>query len=501
MKKLICVFIFLIAWLLNAAAQDSNPAYQKNIEANIRLVESNLCSEIQVDGEPNWTLAERMKFYHVQGVSIAVIRNYKIEWARGFGCADSAERRPVMVSTLFQAGSMSKSLNGVGILKLMQEGKLNLYEDINKYLKSWKFPYNSVSGGKKITTADLLSHTAGLTIHGFPGYEKGAPIPTLPQILDGLKPANTEPVRSAFAPAVKGMYSGGGTLISQLIVQDITGMPYDKFMLENVLKPMGMINSFFSQPPPAKDQKKLATGYYADGKEVKGKYHIYPEQAAAGLWTNPSDLAKYIIETQLALQGKSDKVLSQVTTRLRLTPYQNKAFALGVFIDTIGGQVYFSHAGQDEGFVGRYFGSADGGNGVVVMANTDDAPIVSEIINSVAIVYKWKDFYKPFMTLTKILLDDTVLESYAGEYKNITESKGQYDLTTGSVFTIVKEGHHLKAQAAGQQAIDIYYSAADKVFFPKTSDTDIKFIKNDNGLVTKLVIHQNGKFITCEKIK
>jgi CubicO group peptidase (beta-lactamase class C family) len=500
MKKIFGVFIFLIVMQLNAAAQNGNPVYQKDIETDIRLVVSNLCSDIQVEGEPNWTLEERMKYYHVNGVSIAVIRNYKIAWVRGFGWADSAEQRLVTASTLFQAGSISKSLNGIGVLKLAQDGKLNLYEDINQYLKSWKFPYDSVSKGKKITTADLLSHTAGLTIHGFPGYEKGTPLPTIPQILDGLHPANTQPVRSALEPAIKEMYSGGGTLISQLIVQDITGIPYDKFMLENVLKPMGMSSSFFTQPPPAKDQKKLATGYYLDGKEVKGKYHIYPEQAAAGLWTNTTDLARYIIETQLALQGKSDKVLSQATTRLRLKPYQNNASAFGIFIDTIGGQVYFSHNGQDEGFVGRYVGSADDGNGVVVMTNTNDGQIINEIINSVAIIYKWKGFYKPVMTLTKISLDNAVLESYVGKYKNITESEGQYNLTPGSVFTIIKEGHHLKAQAAGQQMIDIY-PAANDVFFPKTSDTDIKFVKDDKGLVTKLVIHQNGKFITCEKIK
>jgi hypothetical protein len=277
-------------------------------------------------------------------------------------------------------------------------------------------------------------------------------------------------------------------------------MLYDKFMCENVLKPIGMINSSFIQPPLLTKQKQLATGYYVDGKEVKGKYHIYPEQAAAGLWTTPADLAKYVIEIQASLQGKSNKVLSQKMTELMLTPYKNKTFALGVFIDTIGGQIYFSHGGQDEGFIGRYFGSADGGNGVVVMTNTDDIPIVNEVINSVAIVYNWKDFYKPFMTLKKMILDDSVLASYVGQYKNTATSEGQFNLTAGSVFTITKEGHHLKAQAEGQEPIDIYPDKTN-VFFPKTSDTDIKFIKDNKGIVTKLTIHQNGKFLECDKIE
>jgi CubicO group peptidase (beta-lactamase class C family) len=491
------VLLSILTSSLTGLAQEQK--FKDDVKTRIKLVENNLCSVLQVEGQPNWALEDRMKFYHTNGVTIAVIKNFKVDWAKGYGWADVAERRPVTTSTLFQAGSMSKSLNGVGVLKFVQEGKLNLYEDINKYLKSWKFPYDSTSHGGKITIANLLSHTAGLTVHGFPGYEKGDTIPTLPQILNGVHPANTPAVVSAFKPSLRTEYSGGGTIISQLILQDITNLSYDKIMWENVLKPLGMMNSSFMQPPPANKEKQLATGYYVDGKEVKGKYHIYPEQAAAGLWTTPADLAKYIIEIQLSLLGKSNKVLSQTMTKLMLTPYLNKTLALGVFIDTIGEKVYFSHGGQDRGFSGSYFGSLDG-NGVVVMANTDAGYIVNEIINSVAVVYKWRDFYKPFMTLKKMVLDNAVLETYVGQYQNTTVSKGQYNLTAGSIFTITKDGHQLKAQAEGQEVIDIY-PVSESMFFPKTSDTDIQFIKDGKGIVTKLIIHQNGKYIECNKIK
>ena len=379
--------------LISAANYAQNPRYSDSVEKRIGLVENNLCSEKHVAGTPNWRLPERMKFYHVRAVSIAVIKDHKIEWARAFGWADSAEQRPATAATLFQAGSISKSLNGVGVLRLVQDGKLDLYTDINVYLKYWKFPYDSLARGKKITIANLLSHTAGLTVHGFPGYERGAVLPTLYQVLDGIAPANTAAVRSAFEPSLKEQYSGGGTTIAQVIVQDVWRQPYAVFMRDHVLKPMGMTSSTYFQPPPL--QENLATGYYNDGSEVKGKYHIYPEEAAAGLWTNPTDLARYIIETQLSLEGKSDKVLNRASTRKRLTPYIDSSAALGVFINTIGGQRYFGHAGKDEGFVARYWGSFEGGNGVVVMSNTDDIAIVDEVINSVAIVYGWKGFYKP----------------------------------------------------------------------------------------------------------
>ena len=170
-----------------------------------------------------------------------------------------------------------------------------------------------------INVANLLSHTGGLTVSGFPGYAKGEILPSIQQILDGLKPSNTEPVRSSIEPGKSVIYSGGGVTISQLIVMDITNQPYDIFMKENVLDQLGMSSSSFSQPPPDSMQKFLATGYKADGREVPGKYHIYPEQAAAGLWTNPSDLCRYIIDTQLSYNGVLTKVLTPEMTRLRLT--------------------------------------------------------------------------------------------------------------------------------------------------------------------------------------
>jgi len=222
---------------------------------------------------------------------IKLVENNLGDWVKGYGWADVDEKRPVTEKTLFQAASISKSLNGVGVLKLVQDGKLDLYTDINQYLKSWKFPYDSVSGGKPITLSALLSHTAGLTIHGFPGYAQGDTLPSVQQVVDGQKPANTEAVRSFIEPGTRVVYSGGGTTITQQIVTDVTGRPYDEYMQKNVIDPMGMKSSSYRQPPAGTDTSLLATGYKADGTRVDGKFHIYPEQAAAGLWTNPTDLS------------------------------------------------------------------------------------------------------------------------------------------------------------------------------------------------------------------
>jgi CubicO group peptidase (beta-lactamase class C family) len=472
----------------NIVFGQNNATYSKEVQAKIKKFENNLGLWVQI-GNQQFTLADRMKSNHVNGVSIALIKDYKIEWAKGYGWADSAEQRPVTTSTLFQAGSISKSLNGVGILKLVQEGKLNLDSDINIYLKSWKFPYDSLSKGKKITIANLLSHTAGLTVHGFDGYEKGNTIPTMIQILNGEKPANNKAIRSMYESSLKSEYSGGGTTISQLILQDVTGQPYDTYMWNNVLNPMGMSNSFYTQPPPADKENLLATGYYNDGTAVKGKYHIYPEQAAAGLWTNPTDLAKYIIETQLSLQGKSNKVLSPETTRLRLTPYIDSSAALGVFIIKKGNEKYFNHDGSDEGFVAAYYGSMENGNGAVVMANTDNWSLLSEVINSLASVYNWKDFYKP--KIKKVVsVNNEILKSYVGNYKLYRNT-----------FKVTLEKEGLVIWMDSKTKHKIYFTSDTDFFMLEMAGSEIRFTKDKNNKVIGFNIDYNGNKMQAVKIE
>ena len=470
---LACAFLFFIK--TNAVAQTTSEINEK-----IQSVEKNLIPNIQTENDGPMTMQDRMAFYKVHGVSVAVIHNYKLEWAKGYGYADDSLKIPVTTQTLFQAASISKSLNSVGVLKLVQDKKIDLYTDINTYLTSWKFPYDSLSKNKKITTANLLSHTGGLTVHGFGGYATGKEIPTIEQILDGKKPANSPAVRSMYEPGLKSEYSGGGITISQLIVMDVTHEPYDKFMYNNVLKPLGMTSSTYSQPPAGVKSELLATAYRSNGKELPGKYHIYPEQAAAGLWTNPTDLSKYVIETQLALLGKSRKVINQQTTKLRVTPYLNKNAALGVFIDSLqDGVKYFEHGGANEGFRCEYFGSMEGGNGVVVMVNSDNGDIMNEIVNSVAKVYGFKGLNRSKFR-KEIVLADTILQKYTGKY----------EVSPKLVLAVTLEGNKLYGQPTGQLKQQLFPESQNK-FFLKKFDIEVEFVKNDKGEIVKAIIYEN----------
>jgi len=485
-SRYILILPFSLIWLV-AGAQSTKPT--DDVRNRIQLVEKNLIGLIQLEGETPWTIQERMQHYKVHGVSIAVIHHYKIEWAKGYGWANANKKIPVTDKTLFQAASISKSLNAVGVLKLEQDHRLDINKDINQYLIDWKFPYDAVSKGKKITIKNLLSHTAGLNVHGFGGYSNGTPLPTVTQILNGSKPANSDAVRSVFEPGLRSEYSGGGTTISQQIVMDITHQPYDRFMYQNVLKPLGMTASTYAQPPVGVKSELLAASYKADGKEVPGKYHVYPEQAAAGLWTNPTDLSKYIIETQLAYEGKSNKVLTQATTKLRLTPYLDKAAALGVFINDYNGIKYFQHGGSNEGFRSQYFGSLDGGNGLVVMVNSDDGSIIEEIVNSIAKVYQFKGLNQAKI-VKKIAVDGKVLQGYTGKYQ----------LTPTLVLTVSRDGNQLYGQTLNDAKFAIFPETQTRFFVKASFNAELEFIKDNKPQVNKLMWYQGGT-MEAKKIK
>ncbi|WP_345948664.1 serine hydrolase [Mucilaginibacter sp. PAMB04274] len=412
-------------------------------------------------------------------MSIAVINNYKLEWAKGYGLANAAAKSPVTNQTLFQAGSISKSINAIGILKLVQTGSVDLNTDINKYLISWKFPYDSLSQGHSITLANLLSHTAELNVPGFVGYSENDAIPSILQVIRGVKPANSTAIHSIFAPGKRHEYSGGGTTISQLIVEDVTHQTYDRYMQNEVLKRLNMVNSTFAVPNK-KGTHVVATGYYDNGKQIEGKFHLYPEKAAAGLWTTPTDLAKYIIAIQEAYKGKPGTYLNSHFAKLMLTPYLDQRAALGVFIDNFDGEKYFEHDGLTYGFYSQYFGSLTNGNGVVVMTNSVNTRLIPEIINSVAKVYGFKGLYRS-KTEKNIALEDFTLQSYCGNYT----------LAPGAVLTIFTENKQLYVRLTGQEIIGLFPETASK-FFMKVVDAQLEFIKDKSGNVTKVILYQNG---------
>jgi CubicO group peptidase (beta-lactamase class C family) len=334
-------------------------------------------------------VATVMNQRHIPGLSLAIIQDGHIIKEKGYGYADLGSKTPVTPATLFQAGSISKPVAAVAALHLVEQGRLSLDADVNTELRSWKVPENEFTRDKKVTLRGILSHNAGLTVHGFPGYAVGTSIPTLLEVLDGTQPANTAPIRVDMVPRSQWRYSGGGYTVLQQMITDVTGKAFPDFMRETVLLPLGMTSSTFEQPLPASRQTLAATAYGPNGQAVKGRWHIYPEMAAAGLWTTATNLARFVISLQQAFAGASNPVLSQSTTRLMLTR-QKDDDGLGVFLKGEDKTLQFWHNGRDEGFDAFMAGDASHGEGVAILINTnDDNDAVSDIIKAIAKSYGW----------------------------------------------------------------------------------------------------------------
>jgi len=419
-------------------------------------------------------LADRMRFYKTPGVSIAIINNGAIEWANGYGVREAGGSNPVTTETLFQAASISKPVAAVGALRLVDKSKLNLDEDSNRKLVSWKVPDNEFTKEKKVTLRGLLSHSAGLTVHGFAGYAADATAPTLLQVLNGQTPANSAAIRVDTIPGAKWRYSGGGFTILQQLIIDITRRPFPEFMRETVLRPTGMTHSTYEQPLPQSLWEQAAAGHQPDGGVVKGKWHVYPEMAAAGLWTTPSDLARFVIELQKSKAGKSNKVLSQQTTGQMLTP-QIEGWGLGLAVEGTGRAARFSHGGANEGFRCQFIAYTETGQGAVVMTNSDNGgQLAREILIGIAKEYGWPEYAPKEKVLASV--DPKILDAYAG----------QYEVAPGINLIVTKEGDHLIG-AAGGRRIELFPESEDK-FFAVTTDLQIQFVRDDKAGVTHLLI-------------
>ena len=342
---------------------------------------------IQGDSSIQFDILERMEKLKIPGVSIALVVDRKIKWAEGYGIANSISGQKVTVNTLFQAGSISKPLAALGALILIEQERIALDDDVNTHLKEWKIPENNYTKNEKVTLRRLLTHSAGVTVHGFPGYRQKHTLPSIEAILNGK--GNTGAIYINAIPGDAWRYSGGGYTIIEKLVEEISDLPFDRYMAVNILKPLRMENSTFEQPLPLNLHGKASAAYNRSGKIIKGLWHNYPEQAAAGLWTTPSDLAKYCIEIQEILIDKSLGILSKETIEKMLTKHKND-WGLGLHLVSNGDSLIFEHGGKNAGFTNSMTAWAYRGNALIIMTNGDNGgELIKEIKKSVFDYYKW----------------------------------------------------------------------------------------------------------------
>jgi CubicO group peptidase (beta-lactamase class C family) len=444
---------------------------QRTEDPRIERVLSGLRPAIAIKGQSpeRWTLAEEMAQSHVPGISIALIDNDEIAWARGFGIKEAGRSDPVTTSTLFEAQSISKAVTATATLVLVNSGRLSLEESPNAYLKSWKIPYNDYQAHEKVTLRRILSHSSGLTVGGFAGYRAGEPLPSLVQILDGVKPANNPPVRVDFIPGSKSRYSGGGAEVMQQLLMDVTDQPFPELMKRLVLNPVGMTLSTYDQPLPQARWPEAATGHDGEGAAVKGKWHIQPEMAAGGLWTTPTDLAKWALAITSAWQGEQSKLFSKRIASEMLT-VQKAPYGLGVEIQSAGASLEFSHAGSNFGFRALLVMFPAAGKGAVIMANADRADwVIGNLIRSMASEYHW-----PALTQTErevVSLSTAQLDALVGIYSLPPGPSGE-----AVTYEITRTGNQLFAELKGLGSYPKYelFPASATSFF-STSGLNVDF--------------------------
>ncbi len=474
------ILSLLLCCALLSCQQTTEKIDNPEILSEIEAVENGLRSPVSFEGNPFWTIEERMNHYGVPGVSIAVIKDFKVHWSKTYGIVDRDTKKPVVEQTLFQAGSISKPVAAMAMLRQVQEGKLDLESEINTYLKSWQLPDNEHQETEKVTLGRIVSHTAGLTIHGFPGYARTEEVPSIVQVLDAAGPTNTGKIRVDMPPGSRYRYSGGGYCIMQLLLEDVSGMSFPDLTKQTVLDPLGMTHSSYAQPLPDSWQAKTATGYLPDGSKVEGQWHIYPEMAAAGLWTTATDLAQAFIELQKGVAGEETQVLEPAMAQQMLKPYFEDFVGLGMFLENNGEEWYFSHGGWDEGFSSEAIAHKTRGYGVVVLTNSNHPPFISELIRSVAATYQWDNKQAPIYKAEEITEDE------------LTRIEGKYQYDEDQHIEIFQEDDQMFFKYLKDKLPIPLTKIGDNEYIRPTRTNIIQFLEDPETGVQHLVFREEG---------
>ncbi len=481
------IFVTALCFFLVSCTSDQDPDI-----ALIESIENNLFPAVVIEDEEQagMNIHDRMEHYHVPGVSIAFLNGGKIVWAKGYGytCADSS--RSVDENTLFQAASISKPVAAMAALALVEEGKLGLDENVNLYLQDWQVEENRFTEQEKVTLKRILSHSAGLTLSGFAGYAFGEEVPGIVQILNGEEPANSGRIFPDTIPGLQYSYSGGGYTIMQKMLCDITGKAFPELMEEIVLSKIGMNSSTYEQPLPEALWENAACAHQAGGEMIEGKWNTYPEMAAAGLWTTPSDLLKYAMEVQKSFAGESNQILSREMTLEMLTPQLNN-HGLGPGVGGSDDSIIFSHGGSNRGFRCRLLAFTKQGQGFAIMTNGDrGGELMNEIRRSFAVTYGW-DYKMEVKSIFPLKTEE--LEALTGQY--LLRLDDQELILEISLL----ENHLRVVQLWDDLPYEMYPESATR-FFNREDGTVFEFSVDETAAVDGITIFAGSQLYFCRKI-
>ncbi|MGE7883653.1 serine hydrolase domain-containing protein [Bacillus sp. NPDC094077] len=317
---------------------------------------------------------EKMKQYSVAGLSLAIIRDGKLDEATAFGTLESGTTRDITTNSLLHSCSISKFTTAMLVLTLSDQEIVHLDEDVNDRLTSWNIPTNLFTSQKKITLRNLLSHQSGIIDppNSFEHYTLAQGLPKMAEILAGNTLYCPVPIEVSYEPESEFHYSDANFCMIELLLEDITGKPFNLLLQEYIFQPLQLKNSTVFSPEDINKMDTFACGHNKDGTVTTEKYPFYPFTAASGIWTTPTDLSTLVIEIIHSLQGNSKLKLSQKTVLDMISPQGcSKWTGLGVFLDDSHEELQIYSLGWGVGFQCMMVCYPYRGNGAVIMTNTD----------------------------------------------------------------------------------------------------------------------------------
>ncbi|BCW90727.1 D-aminopeptidase [Alphaproteobacteria bacterium SO-S41] len=389
-------------------------------EARRDALAANILPTVRIAGEDTrWTMEERLAHYKCPATSVAAIKDGRLDWAAGFGLRGLEDPRPVNADTVYMLASCSKPICAMVVLQQVERGVVDLDVDVNKYLKRWQIPQNEFTAGETVTLRRMLSHTAGLSINGWPCIPQGGTLPTIYDILEGRPPSVHPAVVVNKKPGGTHRYSGGGFLLAEMLIEDQTGRKFDELADELIFGPLGMANTTFTHPLPERLRGNVAGGHRMDGSAIPGGWLISVDKGAGGLMGSAADYAKFQIACRDAWLGKPGAILTQSLAKEMMTRQGQSSFGIGWEMIGKGDTLRFNHGGSNDGYqceTDCYLESGDGG---AVMTNAVSGILLfREVLNGLAGLYDWPGYMvEPKRVKT---LSEAELDRYVGTYKLVS---------------------------------------------------------------------------------
>jgi len=459
------------------------------VQKRMKRVEKGLIRAVYLKGlnPEKLSIYDRMQFYRVPGVSLAVMDNFALEWAKGYGMRSIATVEAVDTKTIFQGGALSQVLAALVTLKLVDEKLISLDEDVNHYLKSWKIPSYSVNRGRPVTVRDLLTHSAGFYEIEFQGYQPNQPLPSLVDIILGRSPALNPRIYPVYQPGSQRVYSEAGMVILQLLLEDVSGQEFSQLAEEKILQPFQLKMTTLRSPLPASLADNVARGYDRQGQPLAEGWKIFPEKAAAGMWTNPSDLILLSLKLIQIARGEEPGLISPQLIREMFVPWHGLQ-AMAFLVEGEGDDLHFYLEGHNPGYSALMVVYPSRGQGVAVMANSDNSLYLNEeIVRAVASNYDWPHFQP--QEKTPYRLPGEIYQEYVG----------RYEVNPNYYLDVQHQDYYLIVHPSGQIPTR-FYAETKSTFFAIDPFSQIQFLRDEAGKVTGLVLRQKRIRVEAKKV-